>query len=63
MLTRSRTRVQLMYNLFKEGGEDVNDDARPSRPSTSATDENIEAVKQMDNEFDEFRFGKSWNYY
>ena len=35
----SRTQVQLWYNRFKEG--------RPERPSTSTTDENIEAVKKM----------------
>ena len=35
----SRTQVQLCYNRFKEG--------RPERPSTSTTDENIEAVKKM----------------
>ena len=45
--TMSRTQVQLWYNRFKEGREDVNDDARPGRPSTSTTDENIEAVKKM----------------
>ena len=43
----SRTQVQLWYNRFKEGREDVNDDARPSRPSTFTTDENIKAVKKM----------------
>ena len=43
--TMSRTQVQLWFNPFKEGREDVNDDPRPSRPSTSTTDENIEAVK------------------
>ena len=37
----ARTQVQLRYNRFKEGREDVNDDARPGRPSTSTTDENI----------------------
>ena len=37
----------MWYNRFKEGREDVNDDARPGRPSTSTTDENIEAVKEM----------------
>ena len=42
-----RTQVQLWYNRFKEGREDVNDDARPGRPSTSTTDENLEAVKKM----------------
>lgn len=45
--TMSRTQVQLWYNRFKDGREDVNDDARPGRPSTSKTDENIEAVKKM----------------
>ena len=39
----SRTQVQLWYNRFKEG----RNDARPGRPSTSTTDENIEAVKKM----------------
>ena len=45
--TISRTWVQLWYNRFKEGREDVNDDARPGRPSTSTTDENCEAVKKI----------------
>ena len=43
----SRSQVQLWYNRSKEGRKDVNDDARPSRPSTLTTDENIEAVKKM----------------
>ena len=47
--TMSRTQVQLWYNRFKKGREDVNDDTRPDRPSTLITDENIEAVKK--NEF------------
>ena len=38
----SRTQVQLRYNRFKEGRENVNDDACPGRPSTLTTDENIE---------------------
>ena len=46
MLT-DRIQVQLWYNRFKEGREDVNDDACPDRPSTSTTDINIEAVKKM----------------
>ena len=33
----SRMQVQLWYNRFKEGREDVNDDARPGRPSTPTT--------------------------
>ena len=32
-----RTQVQLWYNRFKEGREDVNDDARSGRRSTSTT--------------------------
>ena len=38
--TMSRIQVQLRYSRFKEGREDVNDDGRPGRPSTSTTDEN-----------------------
>ena len=45
--TISRTQVQLLYNRFKAGLKDVNDGARPSRPSTSTTDEIIEAVQTM----------------
>ena len=45
--TISRTQVQLWYNRFKEGRKDINDDAHPGCPSTSTTDENIEAVKKM----------------
>ena len=29
--TMSKTQVQLRYNLFKEGREDVNDTARPGQ--------------------------------
>ena len=47
LLCRSRTQVQLWYNRFKEDLEDVNDDARASRPCTLAIDENIKAVKKM----------------
>ena len=43
--TMSRTQVHLWYKRFKEGREVVNANARPGRPSTSTTDENIEAVK------------------
>ena len=32
--TMSRTQVQLWYNRFKEGREDVNDDVRPDRRIT-----------------------------
>ena len=37
----------MLYNRFKAGLKDVNDGARPSRPSTSTTDEIIEAVQTM----------------
>ena len=43
----SRTQVKLWQNWFKEDREDVNDDNRPGRQSTTSTDENIEAVKKM----------------
>ena len=42
-----RTQVQLRYNRFKKGREDVSDNAHPGRPSTSTTNENIVAVKKM----------------
>ena len=45
--TMWRTQVQFWYNRFKEGREDINDDARPGRPGTSSTVENIEAVKKI----------------
>ena len=40
-------KVQLWYNRFKEGREDVNDFTRLGRPNTSTTDDNIEAVKKI----------------
>ena len=45
--TVSRKQVQLWYNRFTEGREDVTDGARPGRQSTSTADENIEAMKKM----------------
>lgn len=45
--TLSKKNVYKWYKLFTEGREDVNDDARPGRPSTSTTDENVEAVKKI----------------
>ena len=45
--TMSRTQVQLWYNRFKEGQEDVNDDVGPGAPSKSKIDENIKAMKKM----------------
>ena len=43
----SRTQYQFWCNRFKEGREDVSDDARTDRPSVSTTDKNIEGVKKM----------------
>ena len=45
--TISRTKVQLWYNRFKEGREDLNDNAYSGRSNTSTTDENIEAGQKM----------------
>ena len=45
--TMRRTQVQLWYNRFKKGREDVNDDARPDCRSTSTTDESSETVKKI----------------
>ena len=41
--TTSGIQVQLWYNRFKEGREDVNGDARPDHPSTSTT---VKTIKQ-----------------
>ena len=43
----SKTRVHEWYKRFQDGREDVKDDERPGRPSTSTTDENVEKVKEM----------------
>ena len=45
--TVSQKSVYKWYTLFTEGQEEVNDDARPGRPSTSTTNENTEAVKKI----------------
>ncbi|XP_018353100.1 PREDICTED: putative uncharacterized protein FLJ37770 [Trachymyrmex septentrionalis] len=45
--TMSKTRVYEWYKRFKEGREDVEDDDRSGRPSTSITDDNVEQVKKM----------------
>ena len=42
----SRCRVFEWYNRFKEGREDVEDDPRSGRPSTSKIEENVERVRQ-----------------
>ena len=43
----SRIQVQLCYNWFEKGRQDVNDDASPSCSSASTTYENIEAVMKI----------------
>ena len=45
--TMRRTQVQLWKNRFKEGREDLSDDVRTGRLSTSTINENIEAVRKM----------------
>ena len=41
-----RTQVQLCYNRFKEGPEDVYGDIRPVHLCMSTTDENIKSMKK-----------------
>ena len=45
--TMSRTRAFEWHKRFKEGWEEVEDDPRSGRPSTSRTVDNIERVEQM----------------
>ena len=42
----SKTRFFEWHRRFKEGREEVEDDHRSGRPSTSRTDENVEGVRQ-----------------
>ena len=41
----SQPRNYEWYKRFREGREDVEDDARSERPSTSITDENVEKIE------------------
>lgn len=43
----SRTQVYSWYARFKDGRDDMNDDPRPGRPVTVATDELVEKVREL----------------
>jgi len=43
----SYTQVFEWFKRFKEGREEIGDDQRPSRTSTSKTDTNIEKVSEI----------------
>ncbi|KYN39393.1 hypothetical protein ALC56_06212 [Trachymyrmex septentrionalis] len=45
--TLSKKNVYKWYKLFQEGRENVNDEPRSGRPSTSKTDENVQEVKEI----------------
>ncbi|UYV64697.1 ACHE [Cordylochernes scorpioides] len=45
--TLDRSNVYRWYEMFSEGREDVNDEERAGRPSTSTTDEKINEVEKM----------------
>ncbi|UYV74053.1 hypothetical protein LAZ67_11001979 [Cordylochernes scorpioides] len=45
--TLDRSNIYRWYKMFSEGREDVNDEKRAGRPSTSTTDENINVVEKM----------------
>ncbi|UYV64630.1 hypothetical protein LAZ67_3001396 [Cordylochernes scorpioides] len=45
--TLDRSNVYRWYKIFSEGREDVNDEERAGRPSTSTTDEKINEVKKI----------------
>ena len=44
VMSVSRTQVFEWFKRFKEGREEIGNDQRPDRPSTSKTDANIENV-------------------
>ena len=43
----SRTQVFEWFKRFKEGREEIGDDQRPGRPSTSKTEANIEKIGEI----------------
>ena len=43
----SRANVYWWYARFRDGREDVKDDARSGRPSTARTDKNVESVRRL----------------
>jgi len=43
----SRAHVYRWYARFRDGREDMKDDARSCRPSTARTDENVESVRRL----------------
>ncbi|VEN56661.1 unnamed protein product [Callosobruchus maculatus] len=45
--TLDQSNVYRWYKMFSEGREDVNDEERAGRPSTSTTGENIDKVKKI----------------
>ncbi|KYN41646.1 hypothetical protein ALC56_03947 [Trachymyrmex septentrionalis] len=45
--TLKKKNVYKWYKLFQEGRENVNDEPRSGRPSTSKTDENVQEVKEI----------------
>ncbi|KYN36545.1 hypothetical protein ALC56_09090 [Trachymyrmex septentrionalis] len=45
--TLDRSNVYRWYKMFSKDREDVNDEERAGRPSTSTTDENIDEVKKI----------------
>jgi len=45
--TLSKKNVYKWYKLFQEGRENVNDEPRSGRPSTSKNDENVQEVKEI----------------
>ena len=47
----SRANVYRRYARFRDGREDVKDDARSGRPSTARTDENVESVRRLLTEY------------